>query len=133
MNPKLKAILTLSMALVTALFVSGCASTGTNFDHSKVSQIKKGETTESDLIKMFGEPENRSINSDGVVHLTWMYHESTVKAESFIPYAGAFMGGTRSKAKTLMVSLGSDGKVTSFNSSGGGSETRGTTQDVPKK
>jgi hypothetical protein len=33
----------------------------------------------------------------------------------------------------LNVSLGSDGKVASFNYSGGGTETRGTTQAEPKK
>jgi hypothetical protein len=42
-------------------------------------------------------------------------------------------GGTRSKQKMLNVSLGSDGKVASFNYSGGGTETRGTTQAEPKK
>ena len=133
MNTQLKAILTLSLAVIINILVTGCASTGTNFDQSKVSQIKKGETTEADVIQMFGQPENRSVNSDGIVSLTWMYHESKVKGQSFIPYAGTFMGGTRSKGKTLMVMLGADGKVTSFSSSGGGSESRGTTQDVPKK
>jgi len=61
----------------------------------------------------------------------WMYAESTIKGESFIPYAGAFMGGSRSKMKVLTVNL-ADNKVTNFSYSGGGSETRGTTQGTPK-
>jgi len=115
-----------------AALVAGCVSVGENFNSGKVAQIKKGETTEAELVQWFGPPENRSINSDGNTTLTWNYVESKVKGESFIPYAGAFMGGTRSKHKMLMVSLGSDGKVTSFNYTGGGIETRGTTQDEPK-
>lgn len=126
--PRLALLLATLVALAT-----GCASTGTNFDDSKVSQIKKGETTESQLVRMFGPPESRSVNSEGLTTLNWIYMESTTKGESFIPYAGMFMGGHRSKHKTLLVTLGADGKVTHFHASGGGSETRHTTQDTPKK
>jgi hypothetical protein len=114
-----------------ALFAVSCASVGNNFDESKISEIKKGQTTETDLIGMFGPPQNRSVNSDTGLTLTWIYSEAKVKGESFIPYAGAFMGGTRSKSKTLSVML-ADNKVTSYTFSGGGTETRNTTQDTPK-
>ena len=114
-----------------ALFAVSCASAGNNFDDSKISQIKKGETTEADLVKMFGEPQNRSVNSESGLTLTWIYSEAKVKGESFIPYAGAFMGGTRAKSKTLSVVL-ADNKVASFTYTGGGAETRNTTQETPK-
>jgi outer membrane protein assembly factor BamE (lipoprotein component of BamABCDE complex) len=128
MNPKLKLTLT---ATVAGLLV-GCASVGQNFDESKVSQIKKGETTEPELIQMFGQPQQRGVNSEGQSVLTWMYSEATVKGESFIPYAGAFIGGTNTKDKTLTVIL-QDGRVESFTASAGGMESRGMAQDVPKK
>jgi outer membrane protein assembly factor BamE (lipoprotein component of BamABCDE complex) len=121
-----------AVAVFGALLLFGCASTGNNFDESKLSQIQKGETTEAQLIEFFGQPENRTVTSEGTTILTWTYTEATVKGESFIPYAGPFVGGTRSKAKTLRVTL-ADNKVTSFTYSGGGNETRGTTQDTPKK
>jgi outer membrane protein assembly factor BamE (lipoprotein component of BamABCDE complex) len=127
-----KSFLSLSGILCfLALFDMSCASAGNNFDESKISQIKKGQTTEADLIGMFGPPQNRSVNSDTGVTLTWIYSEAKVKGESFIPYAGAFMGGTRSKSKTLSVTL-ADNKVTSYTYSGGGTETRNMTQDTPK-
>jgi hypothetical protein len=127
-----KSFLSLSGILcLLALFAVSCASVGNNFDDSKISEIKKGETTEADLVKMFGEPQNRSISSENGLTLTWIYSEAKVKGESFIPYAGAFMGGTRSKMKTLSVML-ADNKVSSFTYSGGGTETRNTTQDTPK-
>lgn len=128
MNPNVKT----GIAILTAALLTGCASVGNNFDESKVSQIKKGETTENELLQMFGGPQNRSVTSEGQTILTWMYTESSVKGESFIPYAGAFVGGTRSKSKTLNVVL-QDGKVQSYAASGGGTESRGTTQDVPKQ
>jgi hypothetical protein len=120
-------------AMTVCIGMLGCASTGNNFDHSKVSQIKKGTTSEVELVEMFGEPQQRGVNSEGQTTLMWMYVESTVKGESFIPYAGVFMGGSRSKNKTLNVTL-LDGKVSNFNYSGGGMETRSNQiQDVPKK
>lgn len=121
------------IALACCFSMLGCASTGNNFDESRVSHIKKGETTESELIQMFGEPQQRGVNSEGQTTLTWMYVESTVKGESFIPYAGPFIGGSRSKNKTLNVTL-LDGKVANFNYSGGGMETRSNQiQEVPKR
>ena len=124
----------LPIALVSAALFAGCASVGNNFDDSKVSQIKKGETTEAELIQIFGEPQNRNVNSEGrtVLILTWTYAESKVRGESFIPYAGAFMGGHDTKSKSLTVTL-QDGKAMSFASSGGGMGSRGMTQDVPGK
>ena len=80
---------------------------------------------------MFGEPENRSVNSDNATTLTWIYSEAKVKGESFIPYAGAFMGGTKAKNKTLSAVL-TNSIVASYTYSGGGMETRNMTQDTPK-
>ena len=130
----MKSTTNILICAATAFWLIGCASTGQNFDESKVSQIKKGETTEADLVQMFGQPENRAVNSEGTTTLTWNYFEARVKGETFIPYAGPFLGGSRSKQKMLSVTLGPDGKVASFSSSAGGSEFRsGQVQDLPKK
>lgn len=120
-------------SLMVGLIIAGCASTGQNFDESKVSQIKKGQTTEAELVQMFGQPTNRAISSEGTTMLTWMYIESRVKGESFIPGVGGFVGGTNSKQKYLTATLGPDGTVQNYTSSSGGTETRQTTQDAQKK
>ena len=121
-----------ALAALLAL-LPGCASTGRNFDDSKVAQIKKGETTETDLKTLFGPPESRIVDSEGTTHLNWMYGETRMKGEGFIPIAGVFIGGANSSHKLLTVTLGPDGKVTRFTSSGGGSEMRHMTQDTPPK
>lgn len=120
-------------SLVALLLGAGCMSSGTNFDSAKVSQIQKGVTTEADLLGLFGPSNNRGIDSEGNVNLSWTYVESRVKGETFIPYAGPFVGGSKSATKLLHVSLGPDGKVTRFNASDGASESRNTTQDIPKE
>ena len=119
--------------LASAALLAGCASAGNNFDSRKLSEIKKGETTESQLITLFGKPESRGINEDGVVKLTWLYTESTVKGATFIPLVGAFAGGVDSKTKTLMVRLDQAGKVAGYDYSGGGfSSSSGMVQGDPE-
>ena len=121
----------LSLIACTALLCS-CASVGNNFDSRKITEIKKGETTEAELSKMFGPPAQRGVNSESGTTLTWLYSEARVKGETFIPFAGAFVGGATSKVKTLVVQLDQQGKVASYNYSGGGFESTGTTQPDPE-
>lgn len=121
------------LPLITcAALLCGCASVGNNFDSRKITEIKKGETTEAELSKMFGVPAQRGVNSESGTTLTWLYTEARVKGETFIPFAGAFVGGSAMKTKTLVVQLDQQGKVASYNYSGGGFESTGTTQADPE-
>ena len=120
------------LLLASVALVCSCASVGKNFDSTKVSQIIKGQTTEAELVKMFGPPSQRAINSESGTALTWLYSEARVKGESFIPIAGAFVGGATSRTKTLIVSLDRAGKVSSYTYSGGGFESAGATQPDPE-
>ncbi len=117
--------LLLAAALLLPLLSGGCASAGRNFDDSQVSKIQKGVTTEQDLITMFGQPEQRSMNSEGQTVLTWMYTHGHVNGKSFIPFAGAFMGGTNSESKSLTVTL-KDDKVVTYAVNNGNMETHHT-------
>ena len=127
----LKFLLLQCLFATAMIFFAGCASVGNNFDDSKASQIIKGQTSEADLIQMFGQPQSRSMNSEGQTILNWMYSQSAVRGESFIPYVGAFVGGMNTKEKSLNVTLQND-RVVSYSSTGGGMDTRNRTQGVPK-
>ncbi len=111
---------TLLCAAITAWLV-GCASTGENFDENKVSQIKKGETTEAELIQMFGKPSERGtrvIDSKVNTVLTWMYSEAQLDGKIFIPVVGPMMSGHEGRGKVLTVTLNSEGKVETFSYTG---------------
>lgn len=110
-------------ALAVAALFSSCASAGNNINESRVTEIRRGSTTESDLIRMFGPPNQRSISGNGESVLTWTYIQANVTPASFIPYAGAFMGGTQSANKSLTVFLRGN-RVTNYTYSGGDMEAR---------
>lgn len=118
----------LLLASVAVLVLGGCMSSGSNYDESKIAEISKGQTTESDLVAMFGRPSERNTDSSGAVSLQWMYTEHRTNGKSFIPIAGAFMGGADSSHKMLFVSLNPSGTVENYRSSTGGQDTRYHTQ-----
>jgi outer membrane protein assembly factor BamE (lipoprotein component of BamABCDE complex) len=103
----------LAIAIV-ALFC-GCMSvhTGNDFDASKVSQIKKGETNESQLITMFGQPNQRTTNSQTGNSLTWIYSQGNVG-----------LGGATSTNKTLTAFINQAGVVTDYSYSTGAFDSR---------
>ena len=82
----------------------GCSSTtsGNKIDRDRLTDIKKGVTTRAEVEAMFGPPASLSIAPDGKRMAFWQYTEAEgrVKGTSFIPFAGAFMGGTTAEART---------------------------------
>ena len=124
MNKSLRQ-LTLRLLLATGsiLLLDSCASAGNNINESQVGQIRRGTTSEADLIRMFGPPNQRSISGNGESVLTWTYIQANVTPASFIPYAGAFLGGAQSANKSLTVFLRGS-RVSNYTYTGGDMEMR---------
>ena len=84
------------------------------------------------MIALFGQPQQRGIDSEKGVNLQWIYVETTIKGGSFIPLVGAFAGGVKEKTKTLTVFMNQSGKVSSYDYSGGGFESSNGIQNDPE-
>lgn len=128
MKPRIRRFITVVFVGAALVGFLGCHTMGRQIDQGKITDIKKGQTTEADLVQMFGPPNHRTVSSEGNTTLMWMYHETQIKGATFIPIAGLFAGGADTKSQSLTVTLGPDGKVTQFQSSGGSSESRRTPQ-----
>jgi outer membrane protein assembly factor BamE (lipoprotein component of BamABCDE complex) len=87
-----------AIGLIAFSFTVGCASStqGTKLDASKVSSIQRGVSTRAQIEEMFGAPMNISLMGDGRRQMMYSFTESNhhVKGTTFIPIAGAFMGGS---------------------------------------
>ena len=81
------------------LISSGCARVGQDFNAHKVNLIKIGETTQNDILKMFGEPWRKGIEN-GVT--MWTYGRYTYRV----------VGET--DTKDLVIKFGKDKKVSSY-------------------
>ena len=88
--------LVIAIALLT---FGGCARIGYDFNAQKVQEIKIGETTQNDIVTMFGHPWRKGIEN-GVT--MWTYGRYTYRV----------IGET--DTKDLIVKFDDDGKVKSY-------------------
>jgi len=95
--------------LCVALVLTGCASSGTKVDPNTVATFIKGRTTVADAEAALGEPNGTSTAQDGSTTLIYTYARTSVRASTFIPYVGAFVGGADSKTQSTILSFGADG------------------------
>ena len=88
------------LALALLLLVAGCITIGQQFRPEAVELIKAGQTTDQDVLKLFGNPVRTGLAEDGAREWTYAHY----KASAF----GAFEG------RDLVVKFNADGSVKSF-------------------
>jgi len=93
---------TIASIIFVLLMLTGCASSGHKIDQSQIDQIKIGETTKDQMMKMFGSPLSQAYNSDGKLMFIWFYMK-----------AGPF--GVSMKQQNLSVLFDDQNKVFKFN------------------
>ena len=103
----------IGIILVVAL-LTACASYGTKINSDYVSKIKKGETTEKEIVANLGNPMSVGLGPDGQKFLMYMHTYSQAKAATFIPIVGAFAGGADTSTQMLQLWVDANGVVTNF-------------------
>lgn len=80
-----------------SIVLAACATTnvGTDFDMTKVSLIQKGQTTQTDVIAMFGKPTTVSNTSNGM----------SILGYSHVKSHGNALGQGSSTVKILTITL----------------------------
>lgn len=109
-----------SILLVCALVltISGCISTtGAKVEPDQLVGFEKGVTTEADIVKKLGRPAVSTASSDGSKVLTYAFSNYKVRGATFIPIVGLFAGGTDMQMRTTTFIMGTDGTMTSHQSS----------------
>jgi hypothetical protein len=90
----------LVVASLITLLTTGCVMSGRNIDEQQVGQIVQGQTTRSQLITMFGEPQSK-VRKSGYEMLYWSYFNSGFLAAS-------------ERSKGLRVLIDRDGTVKEY-------------------
>ena len=89
-----------------------------------MDQIHKGTTTKAEVIALLGQPMTDTLLPDGREMMLWSYSHAQVKAATFIPIAGAFVGGSDMKMTTFQVILTQQKVVVNYLWSGSAIEAR---------
>jgi hypothetical protein len=99
-----------SLALIAALGIAlgACASSGNDVlrqqDANAVNQtIIDGRTTRADVERIYGPPTTTSFADAQNEIWTYRWGRATARAENFIPYVGAFVGGADVQKKELVI------------------------------
>jgi hypothetical protein len=98
--------------LITAILLSTCL-TSWGFPESitqqKISQIRIGQTTEADLLNLFGPSTTRFVDMSHI-SLDW-FRSVPMPAASYLPFIGEPTGGLNIEAQQLSVVLSPGGRV----------------------
>lgn len=126
MRTGLKFITCLALSIILALGLAGCASTHGNkkiAEEDVINKIEPGKSTKKDVRGLIGDPIDVQFTDNG--EEVWKYHytRTDVRGTSFIPYAGALVGGSDTKTTTLTIRFDKNGVVKNVGkggSTGGG-------------
>lgn len=103
--------------LAAALLFSSCLTTLAWFPPSltqeKISQIQLRQTTEADLVQLFGPPTTRFVDLDHYISIDW-FRSVPPPAQSYIPIIGSCLGGLNVEAQQLTVVLSPSGRVVRY-------------------
>jgi outer membrane protein assembly factor BamE (lipoprotein component of BamABCDE complex) len=111
-------IISLVVTLVLLVGTGACFSRGTKVDSDKLAQIKQGETTKNQVLAILGPP-NQSFSQDGIETYAYSYTSTQISGKTFIPVAGAFIGGSSGEHQMVAITFDAKGIVESVSTSQG--------------
>ena len=99
--------------LVAAILLSSCLMSWASFPKTitqeMVNQIRIGQTTEADLVQLFGPPTTKYLGLAQIVSLDW-FRSVPMPPGGYVPFIGSIWG-LDVEAQQLSVVIGSSGRV----------------------
>jgi hypothetical protein len=100
--------------LIAAILVCSCLTSWAWFAKSitqaKVNQIQLGQTTEAQLVDLFGPPSTKFTDIRHHASLDW-FRSVPPPVSGYLPIVGQFLGGMRMQVQHLAVVLDASGRV----------------------
>jgi hypothetical protein len=103
--------------LVTVILLATCLSSWAwhckSITPEKLSRIRIGQTTEPDLVELFGPPSTRFVDIYHRISLDW-FRSVPMPIGGYLPFIGELAGGRNVEAQQLSVFLTPDGRVVRY-------------------
>jgi len=103
--------------LALAVALAGCAAGGVKVADGQLTSFKAGETTKAQVIASLGAPSMQMRLADGTSMVIYSHYEAKVRPETFIPFVGAFVGGSDSTSNTATLRFDANDKLIDTSSS----------------
>ena len=104
-------------ALIAALLVAGCVSTGVRVKDEQLASFVPGETTKQEVLAALGKPTTQVRNADGTSMIMYMHTEAKARPATYITIVGAFVGGADSSSSQVMLNFDREGLLVGHSSS----------------
>lgn len=88
----------------SALLLSACVSHGVMVTEQQVSQIRRGETSEAEVVAILGQPTSIST-MNGIRMLIYTGAYAQPRPASFIPVVGPLVGGADVRSSTVAIQI----------------------------
>lgn len=98
------------LSMVVVVVLSACASHGVMVSQEQVSALERGKTTEAEVIARLGQPTSVST-VNGQRTLIYSGAHAQARPASFIPFVGAFVGGTDVRASSVILRFDATGHL----------------------
>lgn len=103
--------------LLCAILLSSCLTSWAHFPptitQQNINQIQIGQTTEAELVLLFGTPTTRFVDLARYTAIDW-FRSVPPPAQSYIPVIGSCLGGLDIDAQQLTVVLSPGGRVVRY-------------------
>jgi outer membrane protein assembly factor BamE (lipoprotein component of BamABCDE complex) len=109
---------------LAALVCAGCVSSGTQVSEATASQFKEGVTTERDVIRVLGEPQQTTVMQNHHRLLVYVGISAHATAATYVPVVGLFAGGAKGTHSTATFDFDQNGILTSMSHSTGQTDVR---------
>jgi hypothetical protein len=105
------------------LLGAACAASGVQVKEEQLAQFEVGKATTADVVTALGQPNQNILMPDGSRMLLYSYAEVQTRPETFIPIAGAFVGGANIRTNSVMLRFAPSGVLLTKSASSGSTET----------
>lgn len=115
-----------TIALLATLLIStltGCVSAGREIKSDQLTNFTKGKTTIADVTSALGKPTTTTTTSDGRRRVNYAFVHAQARPESFIPFVGAFVGGSDMRTSIVDFSFDKNGVLEDYTQSESNSGT----------
>jgi len=103
--------------LLGVMLLTGCVSSGVRVDEANLTSFEKGKTSYSEVIGRLGQPTTNALMPDGRRMLIYSWMQARARPQGFIPLVGPFIGGADSRATSVIIWIGMDGRLESYSAS----------------
>jgi hypothetical protein len=96
------------------LALIGCASSGPKIDAPRLSEMRKGQTTISEIVREFGRPSILSKNIDGTQTAAYMHVEGRSDAAAFVSLTTTLVGNTDANVDSVIFYFDDKGVLSDY-------------------